>query len=205
MDTYLTLASPAEGRYTEKRSNFLAFVVPCADEEEARTILAGYRKKYYDARHVCWAYRLGTLDVRERANDDGEPSGSAGRPILGQLVSHGLTGVLAVVVRYFGGVKLGTGGLCSAYKAAVADALAAAAVEERVVSREAKIYVPYADADTAMRFVREGGGEITARDYDAGGTRLTVSVRADAFEALCARLSGILSLRFLNNETPATS
>lgn len=204
MDTYLTLAAPAEGSYTEKRSRFLAFVVPCRNEDEAKEILAGYRRKYYDARHVCWAYRLGTLEVRERANDDGEPSGSAGRPILGQLVSRGLTGVLAVVVRYFGGVKLGTGGLGVAYKAAVAEALGTAVVEERIVCGQFTVYVPYADADTAMRFVREGGGEITARDYDAGGTRLGVSVRADACQALRARLGGILSLTFADESETAS-
>lgn len=196
MDTYLTLARPAEGNYSEKRSRFLAFVVPCRSEDEARQLVAGYRRQYYDARHVCWAYRLGTLDVRERANDDGEPSGSAGRPILGQLVARGLSEVLAVVVRYFGGVKLGTGGLAVAYKSAVAEALASAEIEERVLEAAFSFHVPYAQADTAMRYVREGGGQITARDYDALGTRLAVSVRADNAEALRARLSGILTLHF---------
>ncbi len=199
VDTYLTLASPGESIYTEKRSRFLAFAMPVANEEEAKQQVAALRKKYYDARHVCYAYALGFDAAQTRSNDDGEPSGSAGKPILGQLRSFGVTFTLVVVVRYFGGVKLGTGGLAVAYKTAAAEALEAAVIEERIVKAELRVSVPYADADTAMRFVREEGAEITAREYTATETQLTVSVRLDDEERLRARLAKILSLTFLDD------
>ena len=135
--------------------------------------------------------------MQTRCNDDGEPSGSAGKPILGQIRSVGLTRVLVVVVRYFGGVKLGTGGLAVAYKTAAADALAAATQVERLVKERLVVEVSYADADTAMRFVREGGGEITARDYTATSTLLTIEVRRSLLLPLRERLQKILSLRFV--------
>ncbi len=120
-DSYKTLESPAEGTYREKGSRFLAFGFPVQNEEEIRNILASLRKKYHDARHHCYAYRLGTTGEAYRVNDDGEPSGTAGKPILGQLLSNNLTHVLVVVVRYFGGTLLGTGGLITAYRSATAD------------------------------------------------------------------------------------
>ncbi len=153
-DTYLTLAAPSEGTYTEKRSRFLAFALHVESEEEVKAHIAGFRKKFYDARHVCYAYTLGNNAERSRANDDGEPSGSAGKPILGQITSFGLTNTLVIVVRYFGGVKLGTGGLFSAYKIAAAEALQCAQIEERIVMTRFTVAASYADADTAMRYIR---------------------------------------------------
>ena len=123
-DSYWTLAEPSEGEYSEKRSKFLAFAYPVTTEEEALARVAELRAKYYDARHVCWAYRLGPTGEPYRANDDGEPSGTAGKPIHGILVSQGLTEVIILVVRYFGGVKLGTSGLIEAYREAALAALA---------------------------------------------------------------------------------
>lgn len=198
-DTYQTIATPGESTFTEKRSRFLAFAMHVRDEEEAKQRVAEFRKKYYDARHVCYAYALGADAAQTRANDDGEPSGSAGKPILGQLRSAGLTFALVVVVRYFGGIKLGTGGLATAYKTAAAEALAAAGKEERIVTTELRLAVPYPDADTAMRFVREEQGEITAREYTATETLLTVAVRLDGEARLCERLAKILSLKFLDD------
>lgn len=199
-DTYLTLSAPGESIYTEKRSRFLAFAMHVANEEEVKSKVAEFRKKYYDARHVCYAYALDFDASRTRANDDGEPSGSAGRPILGQLRSAGVTFTLVIVVRYFGGVKLGTGGLVVAYKTAAAEALQNATIEERIITASISFSVPYADADTAMRFVKEEGAEITARDYTATDTLLTASIRLDDEERLRQRLSKILSLRFTDAE-----
>lgn len=198
-DTYRTLSAPGEAQYTEKRSRFLAFALPVADEAEAKQRVAEYRKKYYDARHVCYAYTLGYDGSTTRSNDDGEPSGSAGKPILGQLRSADVTFVLVIVVRYFGGVKLGTGGLAVAYKTAAAEALAAAVIEECIVKAEVRVEVPYSDADTAMRYVRDAGADITARDYTATDTLLTISVRLTDEAGLRERLAKILSLKFCDD------
>lgn len=195
-DAYRTLAAAGEGAYTEKRSRFLAFAFHVENEDEVRETVAAYRRKYYDARHVCYAYVLGTDGAHTRSNDDGEPSGSAGKPILGQLRSIDVTFALVIVVRYFGGVKLGTGGLAAAYKAAAAEALAAAAVEERLVKATFRVQVPYADADTAMRFIRESAADITHREYTAADTTLSVSVRRCDEAGLRERLSKIFSLSF---------
>ena len=125
-DTYKTIAAPAEGLYTEKRSKFIAIALPVRTVDEVKTWLDTYQKKYYDARHVCYAYMLGPERKDFRANDNGEPSGTAGKPILGQINSNGLTDILVIVVRYFGGIKLGTSGLIVAYRTAAAEAIGAA-------------------------------------------------------------------------------
>ena len=125
-DTYKTIVRLAEGTYSEKRSKFLAFAIPVRSLDEIKEQLKFYEKKYFDARHVCYAYMLGAERTNFRANDNGEPSGTAGRPILGQINSFDLTDILLVVVRYFGGIKLGTSGLIVAYKAAAQEALNAA-------------------------------------------------------------------------------
>ncbi len=197
MDTYLTIKQSAEIQITEKRSRFIAFILHVQTEEEAKSIIATYKKKYYDARHVCYAYVIGNKGEHTRANDDGEPSGTAGRPILGQLVSHNLTYCLGIVVRYFGGVKLGTGPLGVAYKTAISEAIALSEVEEKIITSTFKIAAPYADADTAMRFIREAGAIITQRDYTAQDTIMTVEVRLDDELNLRERLSKILSLTFI--------
>ncbi len=197
MDTYLTIKQSAETQITEKRSRFIAFILHVQTEEEAKSIIATYKKKYYDARHVCYAYVIGNKGEHTRANDDGEPSGTAGRPILGQLVSHNLTYCLGIVVRYFGGVKLGTGPLGVAYKTAISEAIALSEVEEKIITSTFKIAAPYADADTAMRFIREAGAIITQRDYTAQYTIMTVEVRLDDELNLRERLSKILSLTFI--------
>lgn len=197
MDTYLTIKQSAETQITEKRSRFIAFILHVQTEEEAKSIIATYKKKYYDARHVCYAYVIGNKGEHTRTNDDGEPSGTAGRPILGQLVSHNLTYCLGIVVRYFGGVKLGTGPLGVAYKTAINEAIALSEVEEKIITSTFKIAAPYADADTAMRFIREAGAIITQRDYTAQDTIMTVEVRLDDELNLRERLSKILSLTFI--------
>lgn len=211
MDSYLTLSSPGEGQFVEKRSRFISYAYPIASEDEAKEIVAGIRKKYYDARHVCYAYVLGhdvwTEDYDPvargtaivRANDDGEPGGSAGKPILGQLRARQLTNVLVAVVRYFGGVKLGTGGLAVAYKTGAALALDAAETEERLLMATLRVDVPYTEADAAMRFIRDAGAEITARDYTATSTILSVETRLSNEQNVRERLGKIYTLTFLDD------
>ena len=196
-DSFLTLQTTGEAIYTEKRSKFYAFAYHVECEEEVKQYVAALQKKFYDARHVCYAYALGVDGGQTRCNDDGEPSGSAGKPILGQIRSFGLTQVLVGVVRYFGGVKLGTGGLAVAYKTAAADALTAATQVERLVMAQFVVEVPYTDADVAMRFVRESEGEIITREYTAISTLLTIQVRQSLLIPLRERLRKILSLLFV--------
>ena len=203
MDTYHTLLASTEAQFTEKRSRFLAFAFPVANEDEAKQQVAALKRTYYDARHVCFAYVLGPQSDITRQNDDGEPSGTAGRPILNQILGHGLTQVLVVVVRYFGGVKLGTGPLGVAYRTAAAMALDEGTVKECTVKSEFGVDVPYTEADVAMRFIRDGGGEIMARDYSATGQLLKVAIRADNAEALRDRLARIHTLRIIDEE-PST-
>lgn len=208
-DSFLTLSTTGESQFVEKRSRFISYAFPITSEEEAKEIVADIRKKYYDARHVCYAYALGydvwTEDYDPiargtaivRANDDGEPGGSAGKPILGQIRSRSLTNVLVIVVRYFGGVKLGTGGLAVAYKTGASDALDAATIEERLIMASFQAEVPYTEADAAMRIIRDGGAEITARDYTATSTILTVEMRQSLEEGMRERLSKIYTLKIL--------
>lgn len=204
MDTYTTIIGKAEAQLTEKRSRFLAFAHHVDSEDDAKRLVAAKKKEYFDARHVCYAYVVGPHAEATRANDDGEPSGTAGRPIMQQIMARGLTFTLVVVVRYFGGVKLGTGPLGVAYKTSAALALDSAETEECVMKSSFAIYVPYADADVAMRFVREAGADITGRDYSATGTMLIIAVRLDDETALRDRLSQILTLRFISDNNPTS-
>lgn len=195
MDTYITLKNAAEAQLTEKRSRFLAFALHVADENAVAETVAAYRRKYHDARHVCYAYALGNDAGTTRANDDGEPSGTAGRPILGQILSRGLTYTAVIVIRYFGGVKLGTGPLGVAYKTVAAEALDNAEKQECVVRSQLKVTATYTDTDVVMRFVREAGAEITGREYSDTGVTLTVSIRMDDEQALRERLRKIHTIQ----------
>lgn len=154
-DTYKTIAAPSEGLYKEKGSKFLAFAYPVQTESKIKEHLESLRKQYYDARHHCYAYVLGPRQEVYRANDDGEPSATAGRPIHGQILSQGLTDVLVVVVRYFGGTKLGTSGLINAYKTATLDALQQAEVIEKIVMQRYRIRFPYEQMNQVMRIVKD--------------------------------------------------
>ena len=160
-DTYKTISSPAEGIYKEKGSKFLSFAIPVKTAEEIKEIIKEYRKQYYDARHVCYAYMLGAEHKDFRANDDGEPSGTAGRPILGQINSRELTDILVIVVRYFGGVLLGTGGLVVAYKEATADALNQAEIIEKTVDEVISVRFDYLLMNDVMRIIKDTGAQIT--------------------------------------------
>lgn len=166
MDTYKTLGSAAEGLYKEKGSRFLAFAYPIASDGEVKELVGAIKKKYYDARHHCYAYRLGAEGEQFRAVDDGEPSGTAGRPILGQLLSAELTNTLIVVVRYFGGIKLGVGGLIQAYKEAAADAIAAAEIVEKTVDAHYKIEFPYIVMNDVMKIVKDLEPRIIGQTFE---------------------------------------
>ncbi len=199
-DSYITLSTQGEAVYTEKRSKFLAFAQHVASEDEAKDVVGAYRKKYYDARHVCYAYILGDHSEKTRANDDGEPSGSAGQPILRQIVSHGLTYTLVVVVRYFGGVKLGTGGLAVAYKTAAGDALDMAETEECIIRSTIKAHVPYTEVDAAMRLAKRYEADVLNREYEANETVLTFAVRQGQYESFRTALQTIFTIRLEDSE-----
>ena len=165
-DTYLTIQDKSEGIYTEKRSKFLAFAHPVETIDEIKDLLIDYKKKYYDARHVCYAYMLGPERTDFRANDDGEPSSTAGKPILGQINSRELTNILVVVIRYFGGVKLGTSGLIVAYREAATEALSAATVIEKTIEETVTFTFPYVMMNSVMRVVKELNPRIVEQKYD---------------------------------------
>ncbi len=150
-DSYKTIEKTAEGYITERKSKFISYVIPVETEDDVKTILEEYRKKYYNARHVCWAYMLGPTREDYRSNDDGEPSGTAGRPILGQINSFGLTNVLILVARYFGGTLLGTGGLVRAYKEAAAAAIENAKIVEKTVDDSFILHFDYPLLNEVMR------------------------------------------------------
>ncbi len=154
-DSYKTIEHPAEGYLTEKKSKFISHIVPVKSTEEVKEIVEEHRKKYYDARHVCWAYMLGWEREEFRWNDDGEPSGTAGKPILGQINSAELTDVLILVVRYFGGTLLGTGGLIKAYKEAAADAIAHVEIVEKTVDDRIVIRFEYPLLNEVMRVLKQ--------------------------------------------------
>ena len=187
-DEYKTLKSGGEGYYTDKRSKFLAFAHHVSTIEEIKDILAGYRKKYFDARHVCYAYMLGPERLEFRANDDGEPSSTAGKPILGQINSNELTDVLIVVVRYYGGVNLGTSGLIVAYREAAADAIAHSEIEMRQVEEIITYSFAYPMMNDVMRIVKEMQPRILSQTYD-NTCEIKLSIRKSEAEQLKNRLS----------------
>ena len=182
-DSYKILTKPSEGTYSELRSKFLAFAIPVRTAEEAMEQVAKYQKEYFDARHVCWAYRLGPEGEEYRSNDNGEPSGTAGKPILGQMVSADVSDLIILVIRYFGGVKLGTSGLIVAYRTAAAEALAAAEYDERLVEKELKLTFGYEHMNMVMRMVKELEPRIVAQDYkDNGDIVMTIAIRLSLVE-----------------------
>lgn len=187
-DTYKTVSKEVcEGFYSEKRSKFLAFVRHVDSVDEAMAIVKEYRKKYYDARHCCYAYVLGSDRADFRANDDGEPSSTAGKPILGQLNRLELTDVLVVVIRYYGGVNLGTGGLIVAYRTATEDALSKAVIEEKFVEEHITYRFTYPMINAVMRVVKETGARIVSQSFD-NDCEIVLSIRQSLAEGLQTRL-----------------
>ncbi len=189
-DTYLTLARPSEAIFREKMSKFLAFAHPASTVEEAKAVIAQYQKKYFDARHVCWAYMLGFERTDFQSNDNGEPSGTAGKPILGQINSFGLTDTVIVVVRYFGGIKLGTSGLIAAYREAARLSLEEAEIVERKVMKHISFTFPYLSMNDVMRLVKQSNLEILSQQFD-NACAMTLAVRADDYNTVTTRLRDI--------------
>ena len=181
-DVYKTIETPAEGLYKEKGSKFIALAYPVRTEEAVKEIVGEIKVRYYDARHHCYAYRLGADKKKFRANDDGEPSSTAGKPILGQILSYDLTDILIVVVRYFGGIKLGVSGLINAYRAAAADAIGHARIVEKTDDEVFRIKFDYTVMNEVMRVV----------------CRMTLSIRKQNAFRLSSRLQQIESLSFEN-------
>ena len=198
-DSYKTIRAVSEGYYSEKRSRFISYSIPVRTLEEVKEAVAKYRKEYYDARHVCWAYMLGHERLNFRANDDGEPSSTAGKPILGQINSNELTDILIVVIRYFGGIELGTSGLIVAYRTAAAEAIAAAEIEERTVDETFTIQFEYPYLNSVMRIVKEDGPTILAQQFEMD-CEMTLRIRQGEAERLRNRLLKVDSCRLKQEE-----
>ena len=192
IDEFKTIKDRSEGTYSELRSKFLAFAHHVTTVEEAMALVEQYQKKYYDARHVCWAYMLGAERETFRSNDNGEPSGTAGKPILGQINSNGLTYIIILVVRYFGGVKLGTSGLIVAYRTAAAEAIANAEFEIRTVDEEYTFSFEYPLMNSVMKVVRDMEARIVSQSYDMD-CQMTLSIRKGKMQELQEKINNVLS------------
>lgn len=189
-DVYRTIEADAEAIFKEKSSKFLCFAYPVTTEEQIRERLEVLYKKYYDATHHCYAWRLGPRGEAFRANDDGEPSSTAGKPILGQLLSNEITDCLIVVVRYFGGTKLGVSGLIDAYKTSAAEVIAAAKVVERTVDDRIEVRFSYMAMNEVMKIVKDLQPKIVEQCFDNLCT-MTLTIRQSQSEQLLARLSKV--------------
>lgn len=190
VDSYKTISEKkiGEGYYTEKRSKFLAFSHHVETVEDVKEIVAQYRKKYFDARHVCWAYMLGDERTEFRANDDGEPSSTAGKPILGQINSRELTNILVVVIRYYGGVNLGTGGLIVAYREAASLAIDDSETEERLIEERITYSFTYVMMNDVMRIVKDMQPRIVSQTFD-NTCEIVLAIRRSQAEELKKRLA----------------
>lgn len=194
-DVFKTITAPSEGVYKEKGSRFMAFAFPVSTEEQIRKILDELKDKYYDARHHCYAWQLGAEGTVFRANDDGEPSSTAGKPILGQIRSNGLTDILIVVVRYFGGIKLGVPGLINAYREAASAALSNAVVKEKTLDAVFRIRFDYLEMNSVMRIIKEETPDVVERSFDSE-CEMLLSIRQKNMPRLRARLEKVKSLSF---------
>lgn len=195
-DVYRTIESQSEGIYKEKGSRFISLAYPVSTEEDIRIIIARLKDEYYDARHHCYAWRLGVAGTHFRANDDGEPSSTAGKPILGQILSNDLTDVLIVVIRYFGGTKLGVSGLINAYRESAADALRHVVVIEKTVDEQLRIRFSYLVMNDVMRIIKEEAPEIMERNFDLE-CEMLLSIRLKSLAALREHLELVESLIFI--------
>lgn len=196
-DTFFTLEGESEGLYKEKGSKFLAFAYPVQDEEEIKENIEALKKKYYDARHHCYAYILGKDQEQFRANDDGEPNHSAGDPILGQLRSNNLSNALVVVVRYFGGTKLGVGGLIHAYKTAAAEAITNGQIITAIVKKSVKFHFDYLDMNDVMRLIKDYDLEMKKQEFD-NTCLMHLSIRASLYEEVMDKLTDINSVKLID-------
>lgn len=199
MDTYRTVNDVAEGQFTEKKSKFIAYAIPIKTVDDVKLELEKYKKKYYDARHICWAYMLGHERLNFRSNDDGEPSGTAGKPILGQINSNMLTDILVLVIRYFGGIKLGTGGLIVAYKEAASEAITNADIIEKTVDLDIEFMFEYPFMNDVMKVVKDLEPEILSQHYDMD-CQMSLRIRQSLYDQLISRLEKVDSLHLKNTE-----
>ncbi len=197
-DIYFTIEREGTGKFTEKKSRFLSFAYHVVTADEAKARLKALQNEYHDARHVCWAYVIGPERKEWQANDNGEPSGTAGKPILGQINSLGLTDVAVGVVRYFGGIKLGTPGLIAAYKEAASLALEDSGIKECIVQKSYSFTFPYVAMNDVMKVVKSSGAEIVRQQFD-NSCSMMLSIRQDDAEALYGRLNGVSGLTFEDN------
>lgn len=189
-DFYKTLKEPCEGLYKEKMSKFISFAHPVNTAEEAKEIIKRYQKEYFDARHVCWAYMIGAARTEYQSNDNGEPSGTAGKPILGQINSFELTNVVIVVIRYFGGIKLGTSGLIVAYRDAAAEAIRNGEIIECHEQAFVEFLFPYLAMNDVMKVIKNSDVEIMEQIFD-NSCQMKLAIRADHADALRTRLADI--------------
>lgn len=189
-DFYKTLKVPCEGLYKEKMSKFISFAHPVNTAEEAKEIIKRYQKEYFDARHVCWAYMIGAARTEYQSNDNGEPSGTAGKPILGQINSFELTNVVIVVIRYFGGIKLGTSGLIVAYREAAAEAIRNGEIIECHEQAFVEFLFPYLAMNDVMKVIKNSDVEIMEQIFD-NSCQMKLAIRADHADALRTRLADI--------------
>ncbi len=192
IDEYKTIKAESQGTYSELRSKFLAFAHPVKSVEEAMAFVEQYQRKYYDARHCCWAYMLGPEREIFRANDNGEPSGTAGKPILGQINSNELTDIIILVIRYFGGVKLGTSGLIGAYKTAASEAIQNAEIITKTVDEDYSFSFEYPLMNSVMKVVRDVDARIVSQSYDMD-CQMTLSIRRGKIDELKEKIAKALS------------
>ena len=189
-DSFKSIAAESRGLFKDNGSRFIAHAYPVETEEEVKEIVAALKKEYYDARHHVYAYRLGYQGDKFRANDDGEPSGSSGRPVLGQIDSNGLSDILVVVVRYFGGIKLGIPGLIRAYKTATADAIANAEIIEKIASKMYRVHFGYMSMNSVMKVFKDMGLEQKNQSFDMECS-LDTSVRLSNVETFLQRMADV--------------
>jgi uncharacterized YigZ family protein len=189
-DTYKTLLEPSEGIFKDKGSRFIAKAYPVESAEEVKEILAHLRKEYHDARHHCYAYRIGPGGTNYRANDDGEPANSSGKPILGQLQSHDLTNVLIVVIRYFGGILLGVGGLINAYRTAAMESIDNGVIIDKTFKAQLAISFQYPAMNDVMKLIKESKAEIIKQEFGID-CKIIVQIRSAATDELANQLNRI--------------
>lgn len=193
-DSYRTISQTCEGSYKDKGSRFLSFAYAITSEEEAKSILNDLKKKYHDARHHCYAYRINPENPRYRVNDDGEPSGTAGKPIYGQILSNDLFNILIVVVRYFGGTLLGTSGLINAYKHASIDCINHASINERIIETFFDLTFSYDKMNHVMRLLKEENINIVHQDFTVD-CRMALSIRKNNYKKAIERLEKVENIK----------
>ncbi len=189
-DFFKTLAAPSEGMYKEKMSKFLSFAIPVTSSAEAKDIIKQYQKRFYDARHVCWAYMIGTDRTEYLSSDNGEPSGTAGKPILGQINSFGLTNILIIVVRYFGGILLGTSGLIVAYREAAANAIANGNILECHEQATVTFTFPYLGMNDVMKLIKRDNLNVTSQEFD-NLCQITIQANLDDIDGIKKKIADI--------------